>query len=534
MPPVDYPTDTWVAPQFAGRPALEPALDDVVRAHEEELGSLRSNLASVTQSRGQLEVSLSGLTTNLRELEQRLHAKSEQLSRYEREVGARDRRIGELEKDLAARVEQLSVDGGERDALQLRLERAIIELGQLTQLRERQAAVQNEVERDRARREAVFARTQADLLEAQRRLDQHGEALQHAEGRRQIFDAMLLEREQLLDGRDAALLTSESARALLAAELQGAQARAVESQRLLTQAHAEHSQQAERAQQSLVELETQLTSHRQQLQIVEQRHQGLLASGTEAAARSVELDRQLQEAQQQRLVADSARQQSESRLAGLESEVSDHGEAVRTIHEQLRLAQLGNETLRGDLAAAEDLIRTSESELQQREARLARLESNELALRSKLEAVGRSLDERNALIARLEGEAASSAAVLGSIQTNLERLDRESVASTSTPVGEPTQILVRTDGEADIVHVLGRRTTIGRTPDNDLRIEADFISRHHAVILTTSSGTIVEDLDSTNGVFVNGVRVTRRHLNGGDLVIIGKTGFRFIVKPATP
>ena len=81
------------------------------------------------------------------------------------------------------------------------------------------------------------------------------------------------------------------------------------------------------------------------------------------------------------------------------------------------------------------------------------------------------------------------------------------------------------------MHVLGRRTTVGRTPDNDLRIDADFISRHHAVLLVTAHGTIVEDLNSTNGVFVNHTRVTRRTLNEGDLVMFGKSGFRYILKP---
>ena len=105
LPAADSATDTWVAPQLGGLPEL----DEVVRAREEEIGSLRSNLASVTESRGHLEVNLRALTTNLRELEERVHAKSEQLSRYEREVGARDRRIAELEKDLGLRAEQLTL-----------------------------------------------------------------------------------------------------------------------------------------------------------------------------------------------------------------------------------------------------------------------------------------------------------------------------------------------------------------------------------------------------------------------------------------
>ncbi|MFM2289174.1 MAG: hypothetical protein RL684_2317 [Pseudomonadota bacterium] len=94
----------------------------------------------------------------------------------------------------------------------------------------------------------------------------------------------------------------------------------------------------------------------------------------------------------------------------------------------------------------------------------------------------------------------------------------------------PVRMLVRTDGDAGIVHVLGRRTTIGRTPDNDLRINAEWISRHHAVVLQTSAGTVLEDLNSTNGVLVNGLRVARRQLESGDLVTFGKSNFRYLVK----
>jgi len=96
----------------------------------------------------------------------------------------------------------------------------------------------------------------------------------------------------------------------------------------------------------------------------------------------------------------------------------------------------------------------------------------------------------------------------------------------------PVRMLVRTDGDAGIVHVLGRRTTVGRTPDNDLRINAEWISRHHAVVLLTSSGTVLEDLNSTNGVLVNGLRVARRQLDAGDIVTFGKSAFRYLVKSA--
>ncbi len=84
------------------------------------------------------------------------------------------------------------------------------------------------------------------------------------------------------------------------------------------------------------------------------------------------------------------------------------------------------------------------------------------------------------------------------------------------------------DGDTEIVHVLGRRTTIGRGLDNDVRIDTKFVSRHHAVVLAGPQQTVVEDLRSTNGVYVNGRRVTRAVLRDGDVVHVGKTQFRFV------
>ena len=78
--------------------------------------------------------------------------------------------------------------------------------------------------------------------------------------------------------------------------------------------------------------------------------------------------------------------------------------------------------------------------------------------------------------------------------------------------------------------MLGRKTSIGRTPDNDLQIDAKFVSRHHAVILVGPAHTIIEDLNSTNGVLVNGRRITRHTLRDGDQIAIGRTHYRFALR----
>ncbi|HET7202512.1 MAG TPA: AAA family ATPase [Steroidobacteraceae bacterium] len=65
------------------------------------------------------------------------------------------------------------------------------------------------------------------------------------------------------------------------------------------------------------------------------------------------------------------------------------------------------------------------------------------------------------------------------------------------------------------------RFVIGRTSDNDLQVDSKFVSRHHAQLVTTPDGSVIEDLNSTNGVYLNGKRVRRHRLTPGDVVKIG-------------
>ncbi len=79
-------------------------------------------------------------------------------------------------------------------------------------------------------------------------------------------------------------------------------------------------------------------------------------------------------------------------------------------------------------------------------------------------------------------------------------------------------------------------TRIGRRPDNDLQIDEISVSGHHARIDAEPNayleGTIdyyITDEDSTNGTFINDVRIDeRQRLNSYDMVRIGWNLFRFV------
>ena len=69
--------------------------------------------------------------------------------------------------------------------------------------------------------------------------------------------------------------------------------------------------------------------------------------------------------------------------------------------------------------------------------------------------------------------------------------------------------------------------TIGRKEDNDIRIENLAVSGHHAKLLTIFDDSFLEDLDSTNGTFVNGKAIEKHPLKHGDVITIGKHELRY-------
>ena len=72
------------------------------------------------------------------------------------------------------------------------------------------------------------------------------------------------------------------------------------------------------------------------------------------------------------------------------------------------------------------------------------------------------------------------------------------------------------------------RFIIGRTAENDLQVDSKYVSRHHCQVITTLHTSVIEDLNSTNGIYVRKKRVRRRVLNDGDVVHIGQHEIMYI------
>ncbi|MDO8595074.1 MAG: FHA domain-containing protein, partial [Sulfuricaulis sp.] len=83
---------------------------------------------------------------------------------------------------------------------------------------------------------------------------------------------------------------------------------------------------------------------------------------------------------------------------------------------------------------------------------------------------------------------------------------------------------------ANIFELTSDVTTLGREPDNSVPLPNDTtVSRHHARIALENGEYVAYDAGSSNGVFVNGEKITQRALRPGDEVQIGTTKFRFEV-----
>src|SRR6187402_2670553 len=78
------------------------------------------------------------------------------------------------------------------------------------------------------------------------------------------------------------------------------------------------------------------------------------------------------------------------------------------------------------------------------------------------------------------------------------------------------------------------RTTLGRRPYNDIVIDNLAVSGEHAVLQMTGNEVYMEDLNSTNGTYVNGKAVKKQLLQNSDTVEIGKYKIKYINEVAGP
>ena len=463
------------------------------------------------------------------------------INTLEADVAQRDARVAELESNLARHTRhenELAAELRERIARIAALDKQV---SALTAALAQRSEQHTDGERARAGMQQSISALNGTLAERNDRVKVlEGTVEQHAIAAAQLrgeLERAAAERSQLVAG--AASLEAALKAATARGDQQEAIARAAKTRiDEFESAMPAQRRRMEQLESEVVAVRAELQSSSSSLQtaaVERNEHVARIAAGE---ARLQELESRLAEQQgtvrhlQAECNAHLARAQElesthAARVREMESSHAARVQEMQTTH-AARVTELENH-----LHAAEDSINRLEADARGKGARVDELEKINNDWRATVEEARHAIADRDTLIERLEQETAASAMLVGHIQKSVNRLDSDAPPRVSEPSADgATRLLIRTDGESEVVHVLGRKTTVGRTPDNDLQIDAKFISRHHAVILAGPAHAIIEDLNSTNGVMVNNRRITRQPLKDGDNVIIGKTAFRFAIRPA--
>ena len=96
------------------------------------------------------------------------------------------------------------------------------------------------------------------------------------------------------------------------------------------------------------------------------------------------------------------------------------------------------------------------------------------------------------------------------------------------PLSQRAYLEITGSEEKDGIFELGEKAVVvGRSTECDIQLEVQNVSRKHARVLLHNEEYLIEDLDSTNGVFVNGIRVVRCVLRNNDQIEIGGVKLMF-------
>ncbi len=221
------------------------------------------------------------------------------------------------------------------------------------------------------------------------------------------------------------------------------------------------------------------------------------------------------------------------------------GEAQDTVAQTEELnAQLASDLVstRGFKEELERMLNDSDQQAQSRietlESELARVSQIALDLEEKLDARSDAINVLLTELARKSKRPESGDDLDGVLHDVEDRFaeqfdeDDYAAAAPSRSADRITRVLLGRVGDKLLRFPLFKgRLTIGRTADNDIQLNAPYISRRHAVVTTEGERTRVIDWGSKNGVFVNTKKVTEHFLENGDVVTIGNVHFRYEERP---
>jgi chromosome segregation ATPase len=502
--------------------------DVQLNEREEALGHLREKIAE--QERTSIEVEQ--VSKALGAENEQLHISLQDLRSY---VDGRRPEWDRLNLELARQQQTLKGVEAALSAKEKLLHRHNLERGAL---RDRIRELESRCEEFAASRDALASEESSWRVTAEHTTRELADAHRAEEELREEI-ARLSVRAALVDKMSAALEDAEEAKKELTAALDDAQARLAQ---LTDELHARDEQASA--------LEDQLAGH---VRGEDEAHK----ARADVEERAAELEIALAEraAGAQNLEEDLAARNSEiqslrEELLAIRHRVDEADDELATGAarvEELEAAGIRDaqalESTRTELAALADQRDALGAELTAREQLIGDLQDQVSALETDRERLSQDLTKQAEIIRGLEDELrekleninhlSRSVDRLASIEANIRKLDESMSHRTEGRQAEAasnvTRLMIAMTGDRAVKYPISKDTvTIGRAPNSDIQIKRQYISRHHARIVSDRDGTVIEDLNSKNGILVNARRVQRQRLHNGDTVDIGKVQFKFI------
>lgn len=222
------------------------------------------------------------------------------------------------------------------------------------------------------------------------------------------------------------------------------------------------------------------------------------------------------------------------RVSRLQSRLADQRALLGERERQLAAANQDREHLSGRLASTEEDLGQTRNNLKRLEKKLMDREYSVEAQDQRIATLQMELAERLTTLRDLQQttSVANEDEVVAPANTD-DEADEAATIDTPAAVDEPPVLVCLTSDRPER-HVLDKaEIKIGRSSSCDIQILTHFVSREHAGIVVEDGNAIIEDRGSTNGVFVNSVRVERQALKHGDWVTIGETQFRYLAHEST-
>jgi chromosome segregation ATPase len=474
--------------QFAEQHASAAALARSMAQALLERDDLQRSLVAREQRIAALEGRFSDTSAQLASAIAKGESLVQSVAAHQQEISERARQAAELQRDLKLAGERIEHLVSQVEVEQSHWRSAEQDNERLCQTAATERVTLENTRRELSERVAEIGALQDQLNRVVIEHDQLGQQLAER-------NASLNARQEVIAGQDRQLLVLQEAQAALVQR----EATLLDSVTLLR----EELGQAQGALQKQVELHVS-AAHSLDTER-EQRHQLSVEVGV-LGEQLEQLQLQLQE--RDKLALERARE-----LDGVNSANQELTEQIRE-RDQAVVAQAERIA---DLSAAVQRLQ-DESARQDSMLQQARLE-----LEAKHLEQGASARQVEALQVELHQHVEAMQAIRRDIhQVALQTRKNEG--------GTLLRTLTQEDA-AGIVHLLNKTSmSIGRGNECDIRLRSSSVSRYHAVLKISHDAVIFEDMNSTNGCFVNGRRIKRQLLKDGDRLKVGAIPLRFGIR----